>query len=78
VEFPPCCQPSGRIANTCAESVYRQRVDGYYRLNGAWSGWRIQGNKLIGPQGLRFTPQTLANAWRSYSEPAEQLELSLG
>jgi len=69
MEFPPCCQPNGRINNGCAANVHRQRVEGHYQLSGAWTGWKIQGNKLIGPQGLRFTPQTLANAWRQWSEP---------
>jgi hypothetical protein len=66
MDFPPCC-PDGRVANPCAETVYRQRVDGFIRLAGAWTGWRIQGHALIGPHGLRFTPQTLRNAWYSYS-----------
>lgn len=63
MEFPPCCQ-DGRVANRCAETVYRQRVDGFFRLTGPWVGWRIQGGALIGPGGLRFTPSTLRNAWR--------------
>jgi hypothetical protein len=71
MDFPPCCAPSGRVANPCAANVYRQRIEGHYKLTGAWLGWSIQGNKLIGPRGLRFTPQTLANAWNSYSEPTQ-------
>ena len=64
MDFPPCC-PDGRVTNSCAATVYRQRVEGFIRLAGPWTGWRIQDNKLIGPNGLRFTPQTLANVWRS-------------
>ena len=67
MEFPPCCQPTGRVTNSCAANVYRQRVEGFYRLAGAWTGWKIEGNKLVGPNGLRFTPQSLANAWASIS-----------
>jgi len=69
VDFPPCCKPDGRIANSCAANLYRERVEGFKQLTGAWTGWKIQGNKLIGPNGLRFTPQTLTNAWASLSEP---------
>ena len=69
MDFPPCCQPTGRVENSCAANVYRQRVNGFYRLTGDWTGWRIQGNKLIGPNGLQFTPQTLAHAWRTFSLP---------
>jgi len=63
MSFPPCC-PSGRVENPCAQTMYRQRVDGFFRLGGDWTGWRIQGGALIGPGGLRFTPRTLRNAWR--------------
>lgn len=66
--YPPCCEPTGRVANSCAANVYRQLVDGHYILTGAWSGWKIIGNKLVGPHGLRFTPQTLIHAWKSWSE----------
>jgi len=71
MEFPPCCKPTGRITNSCAAKVHRQQVDGHYQLTGYWTGWKLQGNKLIGPEGLRFTPQTLRNAWRKFSEPQE-------
>ena len=57
MDFPPCC-PDGRVTNRCAEAVYRQRVDGYIKFRGEWTGWRIQAGALIGPGGLRFTPRT--------------------
>jgi hypothetical protein len=63
-QFPPCCGTSGRVTNACAERVHLQRVDGSYRFDRDWTGWRMQGHALIGPHGMRFTPQTLALAWR--------------
>jgi len=63
MEFPPCC-PDGRVTNLCADRVYRQRVEGYIKLSGPWTGWRIQGDALIGPGGVRFKATTLLHAWR--------------
>lgn len=34
MEFPPCC-PDGRITNSCARRLYRERVEGFIRLGGA-------------------------------------------
>jgi hypothetical protein len=54
---PPCC-PDGRITNRCAAAEYARRVLESYPLSGSWRGWRIQGRHLIGPGGIRFTPET--------------------
>lgn len=53
----------GERLNGCAVNVYRQRVDGFYRLAGAWEGWKISGDKLHGPGGMRFTAGSLKLAW---------------
>jgi len=67
MDFPPCC-PAGRVANGCAETVYRQRVEGFFRLQKDWTGWTVKDGHLIGPRGMRFTPATLAIAWRHLTE----------
>lgn len=62
MDFPPCC-PAGRVTSGCAETVYRQRVEGFYRLGREWTGWTLKDGTLSGPRGMRFTPATLAIAW---------------
>lgn len=64
IEMPPCCGQNGRVENACARTVYAQRVDGLIRLSGVWRGWRVQGDTLIGPGGIRWTPATLRHAER--------------
>lgn len=63
MDHPPCC-PDGRIVkNPCAAEVYRRRVYESYQLGGQWRGWRVQGKHLIGPGGIRWTPDTARRAW---------------
>jgi hypothetical protein len=64
MDLPPCCGANGAVTNPCARTVYEQRVSGLVRLAGAWKGWRIQDGALIGPGGVRWTPQTLTHAHR--------------
>lgn len=63
MDFPPCCV-RGRVENSCAATVYEQRVERLYRLEREWTGWRVKDGVLIGPRGMRFTPATLAMAWK--------------
>ena len=49
---PPCfCE--GKDLNPCARELWRREVEGSFHLDGEWKGWRIQGNALIGPGGVR-------------------------
>lgn len=66
---PPCC-PDGRITNKCAAAEYSRRVTESYPLGGHWRGWRIQGRHLIGPGGLRFTPDTARAAHADFTKSA--------
>jgi hypothetical protein len=59
--LPPCLTP-GQPLNPCAVAVHAQHVDGFIRLHGPWRGWKIQGHHLIGPGGVRWTVDTLAQA----------------
>jgi hypothetical protein len=68
MEFPPCCR-AGRVENPCAETVYQQRVEGLFRLDRNWTGWKIKDGALLGPRGMRFTPATLAIAWSHLQAP---------
>jgi hypothetical protein len=62
MEFRPCCR-AGRVENPCAATVYRQRIEGFFRLDRDWTGWKIKDGALRGPRGMRFTPATLMLAW---------------
>jgi hypothetical protein len=68
-KHPPCC-PGGRITNACAAAEYSRRVTESYPLGGHWRGWRIQGRHLIGPAGVRFTPETAHRAHVEYTQKA--------
>lgn len=65
MDLPPCSH-SG-VTRRCFAERYHQLIDGSFRLNHDWTGWRVQDRALIGPRGMRFTPQTLAIAWRYLS-----------
>lgn len=66
MDKPPCC-PDGRVTNPCARTLYDARVYGRVDLPASdWTGWKIRGNKLIGPGGMTFTPATLRAAWHAY------------
>jgi hypothetical protein len=57
---PPPCHVIGRPLNTCAQRLYEQQIRGNIDLTGEfWPGWRIRGQWLIGPGGLRFNARSL-------------------
>lgn len=61
----PECVVLGRRLSPCAAKLHQIYVQGSFPLPGAWTGWRIQGRRLIGPGGVTLTPETLrlAAAW---------------
>lgn len=52
-KLPPCLQVLGM--NRCVRALYDWQVHGNGALNGAWVGWRIAGDELISPDGVRLT-----------------------
>lgn len=37
----------------------QDRIHARHDLTGPWAGWRVRGRFLIGPGGVRITPETL-------------------
>lgn len=71
---PPPCFKVGTALNACAKALHAQRVEGRYELPSEhWHKWRIRGQYLIGPGGMKFTSRTLAAAWRVYVKNEEAL-----
>jgi fructose 1,6-bisphosphatase len=65
MDKPPCVEPRVPL-NWCARMLKAQQVDGTIDLPAEWwNGWKIQRGKLIGPGGMRFTPQFLSAMWRA-------------
>lgn len=63
------CLSGGGARCSCCETVYEQETRGLYRFGGRiWTGWRLQGGVLIGPGGVRWTPETLhhAKTWQEF------------
>lgn len=64
-QFDPRSQtlhaPSGYsiTIRTIAQRL-QDRVHNRFDLTGPWSGWKLRGQYLIGPGGIRVTPATLA------------------
>lgn len=52
-KHPPCLQVLGM--NRCVRALYEWQVRGNGPLNGAWIGWRIAGDELVSPDGVRLT-----------------------
>ncbi len=52
-KLPPCLQVLGM--NRCVRALYEWEVRGNEPLNGAWAGWRIAGDELVSPDGVRLT-----------------------
>ncbi len=50
---PPCLAALGM--NKCVRTLYNWQVHGNGSLAGAWVGWRIAGDELISPDGVRIT-----------------------
>lgn len=64
---PPPCFKIGTALNPCAKAMHAERVEGRIDLpQEHWFKWKIRGQYLIGPGGMKFTPRTLAAAWRVY------------
>jgi hypothetical protein len=40
----------------------QDRTNSRHDLTGPWAGWRVRGRFLIGPGGIRTTPETLRKA----------------
>ena len=52
-KLPPCHAVLGM--NKCVRALYDWQVHGIGTLAGAWTGWRIAGDELISPDGVRLT-----------------------
>lgn len=64
---PPPCFKLGSRPNLCAKQLHAERVEGRIDLpQEHWFKWKIRGQYLIGPGGMRFTSRTLAATWRAY------------
>jgi hypothetical protein len=50
---PPCLAAIGM--NKCVRALYNWQVHGTGHLAGAWVGWRIAGDELISPDGVRLS-----------------------
>ncbi len=66
---PPCWPAGQPCPNACAGDHYRRVVDNHSALYGPWSGWRMAGRDLIGPEGIRLSERRLRGLlWREASE----------
>lgn len=55
--------PSGLSLSVREIATWVQdRLYNRHDLTGPWAGWRVRGRWLIGPKGLRVTPQMLRDA----------------
>lgn len=76
---PPPCVEIGRPLNPCARAMQMERVEGRVDLpQEHWFKWKIRGQYLVGPGGMRFTSATLAAAWRHYVQSIERGSPSRG
>jgi len=65
MEKPPCVE-IGRPLNWCARALQEQQVYGKIDLPvDGWKGWRIRGERLLGPGGMSFSASMLSAFWRS-------------
>lgn len=63
---PPCVKP-GEKPNACAIALYLQEIERRIDLpSEGWNGWKIRGDWLIGPGGMKFNARSLRAAWRNY------------
>lgn len=66
MNLPPCVKPGERL-NSCAKSLHSREIEGRVDLPAEnWSGWKVRGQYLIGPGGMRFSARSLCAAWRGY------------
>lgn len=56
---PPCWPEGERLPNRCASRYYAQQVYGEFDLVGDWIGWKIRGDKITAPGGLKISKQAL-------------------
>ena len=73
-QFDPARQtlsaPSGwtitvkEIATQLQDRVYHR-----HDLTGPWSGWKVRGRTLIGPGGVRVTPEALREMAKAWQDP---------
>jgi hypothetical protein len=56
---PPCWPEGEPLPNKCASRYYNQHVYGEFDLQGSFAGWRIRGDTLIAPGGLRLNKSQL-------------------
>lgn len=55
----PDCLIPGVPMNTCARTLYAERVLGHIDLPGEWAGWKLRGRWLLSPDGDKINPQAL-------------------
>ena len=66
----PPCWPSGTTCpNECASRLHDRVVRNHDELHGPWIGWRLVGRDLVGPGGIRVSPERMKGLmWRHESE----------
>jgi hypothetical protein len=77
--MPPPCWRAGERLNPCALALFRRDVEQTWPLPWPWIGWRMQRGVLVGPGGMRWTPETLRHAahWQSGHREADGLVRTL-
>lgn len=63
MDKPPCVE-LGKPMNWCARALREQHVEGRIDLPADWKGWKIRGDRLIGPGGIVYGPRTLTALWK--------------
>jgi hypothetical protein len=56
---PPCWQAGQPCPNNCAAQTYRRVIYNETPLYGAWTGWRMAGQRLVSPHGEWIARHTL-------------------
>lgn len=66
---PPCWPKDTECPNACAAALHSRVTQNHVELHGPWLGWRLAGRDLVGPSGIRVSPERMKGLmWRHESE----------